>query len=481
MSKLKNLRDFMCPLSWLFYSFGLLIIWIVVFAPTWVELVTVVAIDFLVLTPVIVKVIDPYVMRRLQPSLSLFFDGPNHERIAALSEDQRVALIEGMMDFPRQRALYGYIVSMVYKVGPGLLLIVLYWHHACSNLEQFGKMLTIFLIYYSYFYGIVYIENHDLVSRMIAEIHERCDLTGVFAKIRVPNSTRELLQPEAIALLSIGLFLLIICGLLVAANGPATQGVSLTWQIGAVGIAGMLLAARLWYANRSFLFTGLDQIFRQLETFDPKNFRTITPLHSYSALARFEMTFNQLIARLIADEHELESLVLRQTDKLRYESLGEISGLISHDLAQPLGVIFNLTEILQEDPSKLTTPRYREMLVTNVLHAVELVNSLRAYLRNPESRNGLSSFIEAHEHVIRLLGFQFSAGLMSGVRQEVDREHGSLRLQIGQSDLIHVLYNVYSNALENLRANDVENPALVITSTMDTDGKARAIAWNRLG
>src|SRR5690606_28203303 len=91
----------------------------------------------------------------------------------------------------------------------------------------------------------------------------------------------------------------------------------------------------------------------------------VLPLHTTPALANFEKTVNELTSRLVAYERELSGWIISKTEESRYTALGEIAGLVVHDLSSPLHVINFCTSQLRENPELVSNPRYLDQLTTN--------------------------------------------------------------------------------------------------------------------
>jgi signal transduction histidine kinase len=183
-------------------------------------------------------------------------------------------------------------------------------------------------------------------------------------------------------------------------------------------------------------------------------------LHSDRQLAHFEKIVNGLVERLRSYKHELSRWVFFQTEESRYRALGELSALIVHDLSAPLHVIHFCTEQAKEDPEILRNPRYIDQLTVNGTRSLELINSLKAYLKDGKFKSSGITYAEAHRQVIRLLETQFHSSGFAKIVFDTAPEAVSIRVDIPKADLIHVLMNLYSNSVLNLLQNGVEAPAI---------------------
>ena len=81
------------------------------------------------------------------------------------------------------------------------------------------------------------------------------------------------------------------------------------------------MCSRLWSLERRYFLGGLQQLFKQLDNFNPQEAQRVLPLHSSPVLAR-----------------------------------------IVHDLGAPLQVVAFCAEQIVEDPTRAQNPRYVEQL-----------------------------------------------------------------------------------------------------------------------
>ena len=105
--------------------------------------------------------------------------------------------------------MYGIVFSFVYKVPPAVALIVLVWHHDVTVGVQTLKTLLAFSLLYAYFCAQVYVENHELISERIADLHAKYDWSDVFPGYQPPISKRSFQRSEAIGLAVVWVLLIV--------------------------------------------------------------------------------------------------------------------------------------------------------------------------------------------------------------------------------------------------------------------------------
>ncbi len=159
---------------------------------------------------------------------------------------------------------------------------------------------------------------------------------------------------------------------------------------------------------------------------------------------------------------ELSQLISTQSDKNRYQSVGEFAGLVAHDLTNPIHVSKHCIEMIQGNPAAPETPKYLEMLERNVGRTEELVQALRARLKPTTECAAITSFNEAHKNVLTLLATQYRTKRFDSITFNVSPELNSLFVQASKIDLIHILDNLYRNSVENLLNNKIEQPQITV-------------------
>lgn len=401
-----------------------------------------------------------HIYLKTHPQDAPFFDGVDLEKFKHLSIEQKLQIFDSMCSYPKRRALYTMMAS-VFKVIPGTLVIIFVWEHVISNFAQLGILLGIYLVLFVYFYGAVYIESHIFLSRLMKELHSKLNLKEVFEKTILKNNFSEFKFQENLILV---LLVMMTCLLqaIVVLNHADWSPSEHAFGVVLVGILGMGLFARIWYLGRSFLFGGFEELFEALNNISYEKSEKSLALHTDSLLARFEMNFNNLVERLRQSEHAMSSWVVHESHKSRYRALGEMSSLIAHDLTAPLHVIKFCMNSIRENPDLINNSKYIENISLNVERANELVVAMRARVKDPDNNQLVSDFSSTHKQVLRLLETQFHAKDFRDIDFQVDPALDEISFRLSRSDLIHILENIYRNAVTNLVQNKISHPQIQV-------------------
>lgn len=113
------------------------------------------------------------------------------------------------------------------------------------------------------------------------------------------------------------------------------------------------------------------------------------------------------------------------------------------------------------DPNK--TSQYLEQMDINSQRATELIDSLRLYLRNPDHNKGqISNVPEAFVTVNHLLLAQAQNESLNKINFVIDEALQNISFDIPMSDLIHILYNLTKNSVQNFSDHKMEQPQIKI-------------------
>ncbi|MEW6055683.1 MAG: HAMP domain-containing sensor histidine kinase [Bdellovibrionota bacterium] len=469
---MKKFTDVLSPLSWLYFIVPLFINLVLFFRPSLEEFVLVILVDTIALVPA--AIIELKLFRKLYPESALYFPTVDEQKLKSLSDAEVAGLLKSLMAYPERRARHFAIASII-KVLPAGLIIIFKWEHEVSRLEQALKFLAIEAVAFAYLYGAMYIEIHDFVSRKIADFHKKFNWQSAFHSLPIAKPKSEFFAQENVSLFSV--MLLSVALLWVVVSPSSVQNsTQLRLEVLSVGVVGLALSGRIYYLNRKYFVGGLQQLFQTFESLDFGKNDFVIPLHSSSLLARFESTFNALSNRLRAREIELTQWVRYEAEQSRFRALGEISGLIAHDLAGPLHVIQFCTSELTQTNQGGEQGRFLQQLSTNTDRALELVTSLRAYLKNPDSKLQEASLVEAHRYVLQLLNTQYRRhGFNERMTFDLDPKLNDVVLGISRIDLVHILDNLYKNSVQNILDNAI--PHGEIRVKLHRNDRSKLILW----
>jgi signal transduction histidine kinase len=459
LNRLERLSDCLSPASWLFVVIGSVSALSIIFHPSVYEMLIMLAIDSV--AHLINAKTEQRFFFKINFDLKKYFHNLDTIRFEDLSDQEKKNLIYVLCKFPLRRAVFCYFWAFV-KTIPAMLVMLLYWEHNMSWVNRLMLLIAVQSIQFWFFSCTVFIESHDLLSRKIADLHKKYDLTNVFQDLNVSYSRSEILFHEWVGYAFCVLLILAAHWSIIYVDTDQSHAM-LAIKISTVSLISLVLLSRIWFLNRIFLIKGLETLFKQMENTSYKKYSDVIPLHSAAILAKFDLTFNLLNRRLKASELELSALAFVEAEKSRYRALGEMSGLIAHDLSGPLHVARFCVNQIEEDPQILRNDRrYLEQLSINLDQAIGLTTSIQARIKNSNSNSKQVSILEAHDHVVRLLKIQFNIKEFSDINIKFDQALSSIHVKLQRVDLIHILDNLYRNSFKNLIQNKIEYPEINI-------------------
>ncbi len=477
LNELKRLADFASPMSWIYLSaFANIPLIYILFQPTAKELMILLLVDIL---PVPLHAwLCAHLFVKLFPKAKFYFHDVKEDAIQALPLPEKINLFEAMVATPHRSAIWGVLYSL-FKIIPGVLVVVFVWKHKMSNWEQFFSIMGVGLINASHFYGVVAIEGHRKLSEIVRDLHERYDWTEVFRGSFLPYSRRYFaLQERVPSILVFAFTLLTQCGVILNHPLEASQ-LSLMVKVVIVTLVGLMLHARNRYLVRALFVEGLENIFENMQSMKIKRPNFSLSLHTFPLLGRFEQSFNDLLQRVRVGEQELSSLVIHKSEESRYQALGEFTALVAHDLSNPLHTIQFLVDELSKDPEKFVTDKKSlRHLKANVDSSISFVSSIRNRLRSSDSGEPFSRVYDAYANVLQLLErtlhHQFvSVEFCDSIKNEAAK--------LAPMDLIHIFHNLFSNSLKNFSDHEVRERRISITGKLDSEANRLVIFFSDSG
>ncbi|MEO5968992.1 MAG: HAMP domain-containing sensor histidine kinase, partial [Bdellovibrionia bacterium] len=483
MDQLSKASDCLSPLSRLFVTVATYVPALLLFHPSIQEGLVLLATDILLLHLVIFP-LERKIFCKIYPQCQSFFHLVESEVIEKLDLDGQIQLILALMRFPRQRATFLCLVTLIKNI-PLMLIIVFHWRHETPNAVQFSMILALTLISNAYFYSALYYELHTFLSSLLEKLHLKYDFTKAFQNVHFRYSKKELGIHDLATLLFIIFFVMVLQWTVVTSNDQRST-LNLGIQLLSIASAGVSLFVHIWYLSRRFFLGGLEKLFQQMAVLDYRQASTCLPLHTSSLLAQFDKTFNFLVTRLKASEQELMTFLFQETEKSRYRVLGEISALIAHDLNGPLHAaqycVDQLGKLEFSPDSPKPRNKYYDHLSHSIKRATELTDSLRARLKNSRNTLETSSLHQAHLEVMRLLEMTYSTRGYNNIFFSFDAQLKILILKLSRVDLIQILDNLYRNCIENLLTHPIPNPFLrVYLHSHTKDGVEIGISDNGTG
>jgi len=177
-------------------------------------------------------------------------------------------------------------------------------------------------------------------------------------------------------------------------------------------------------------------------------------------LWQIEKTHSRLVTGRLQDcEMELKKDLHRDAEVHRMTSLGQMTGLVVHDLAEQMGSLklslesFGGVRVKSDvqDVQDVQETDFAEVILVSK-HMEVLLESLRAKLKNPgcppigQCRMGV-----AVDYALALLRISEGVAAANNWQVQVSYEARHLMIALPQSDLIQIMINLGSNALRAMR------------------------------
>lgn len=415
---------------------------------------------------------DKYFLKKFPSYARIYPDPTKVLGSEAITEEGKLQIYNDLCSFPIERSKLVTFGSYI-KAIPTILIVVFYWDHNVSNLTQFFTLFFIMTTTYVYVFGEVYIQSHFYNSVTLRQLHSKFDFSEVFRKVDINEFKHDFEKVERATSLVLLISLLFQVSLVILNSSSDKLELAITVTI--ICMSTGFLLGYLTNLSRSFIFEGIEDLFNVMNSLNYNTGQKDLALHTASILSKFEQSYNLLINRLRLSEQELSSWISSEAERSRFEALGEMSGLIAHDLSGPLHVLCHCVEELRENPESEKRGIYLKRMHDNLERAVDLVNSLRAKLKDGTKTSSKTNFGICHDHAVRLLRTQFDAYKIDKIKIDVPDSLRNTNLSMKQTDLIQILDNLYRNAFDNLITNEIAQPYYRIDLESETEKEVKLI------
>ncbi|MBF0301219.1 MAG: hypothetical protein HQK51_21095, partial [Oligoflexia bacterium] len=387
--------------------------WLVIFNPTIIELLLAILVDVLSLAIYLLLENKFDLFSRIFKQYIKIFPVINISDFAKDSFETRSKKVISILQFPLIRSIYIYIVSYI-KIIPCAVVIIFYWHHPQSdtNLMRGLKIFAIEACILSYFASIVYTSLCNDVSKTLKMLHEILDLTKEMHLVPRPNKREGLFNIELLAISSIIFNMIFLSYLFLLEENISNS--TLYFKLIIIFVTTIIMIARVYQLNRTYFMLALSDIFSKFYDLKSKK-RSIISLHPLSTLMEFQQLYNNLVKELDYKEHEIEKWITYELEDSRYKMLGELAGIVAHDLSGPLHTIGFCAEELKsisfnrhEYYNRFELDQFFHYIDINVKQANNLLETLKAQIKNPSESIESSDVSECYTYTLQLLKTQFS-------------------------------------------------------------------------
>ena len=157
---MKNFVNVMSTNSIAIFATNGIIMFVVLFEPSILELLIMVFVDFLAFLA-IHHLVDMKLYKKMFPDCKAYFPIIKDDIIAELDTPRVKQLLISLSLFPRRRSLYIFIANLV-KVIPAGIVVVYFWEYNHTDyLQLWVKFWSMEFLILSFFSGIVFIETHN--------------------------------------------------------------------------------------------------------------------------------------------------------------------------------------------------------------------------------------------------------------------------------------------------------------------------------
>lgn len=435
---------------------------ILFFSPSIWEFIGVFVIDTLAF--IVFKPIDLRLFRRFHPEASLFFPGlsPDIAKIETLEERRKV--YNDMKEFPAKRSLSLIYVSLI-KIIPAVTFMMIMWGGDEHYLITAVKILGICCFTFSYSISTTYIAYQNAVSQMLQEIHEKYDWSEVFKSVPVEHKTQALSRPEFFSVSAI--FVLTVCMFsVITFNRTVSPWISLV-QIIYILVASAYFSYQILVTTRLQVMRGIDNIVAHFNSSEQQMNPKGLALSVNQTLAFYQQTMNNLLEKNLTSEREIVRWIDQLAENNRYTDLGKISGLLIHDLINPLNIMTAWIYRLKKSPMFARSEDF-DTFEKTLNRIVTLTKNVLNTFRGENNTYRQSTASKAFQLAKDVAPFHFERSALSKIDFSFDIPDG-VEVLIPQPDLIQVLLNLQGNSIKNLIGMNIENPRIWVEVRNQSD------------
>jgi signal transduction histidine kinase len=401
--------------------------------------------------------------RKRNPALAKYFPELSVDQLGSEPATELSEVVNALYRFPRNRTIYLNSVNFA-KVLPATL-VVLFLFDQGTVFWRGAKFFLFELTFFTAFAAINCFETHSKVSEILKRVYSGTEHKRVLLDISAADSGNSLLRMETMAHLALLVFgVALLCLQILVPEEEL--GVLQVARLVTILCLGFLVNARIYFLSREALFSGISQVMQSMKGVDLTKETPLLSLHTSQELNSMERAFNAMSIRLRENQAELSEWIQYESDQNRYRTLGEVAGLVVHDLGTPLHVIrYCVDELFKASAGGSENP-LKPRVERSLEKAMSLIESLRAYLKDGHRGRHSVDFKEAHPYVLRVLSVEFGRSLGDHMLESVitaDAEVMKLKFACARLDLIQILDNLYRNALQNMLENRVSDVSIRVS------------------
>ncbi|MDM7860372.1 HAMP domain-containing sensor histidine kinase [Alteromonas sp. ASW11-36] len=226
-----------------------------------------------------------------------------------------------------------------------------------------------------------------------------------------------------------------------------------------------MLAAFPDFAENGHFDSAIDAYMNDKQVIeDPIYNRT---LNKYFRVVSFKKPDMDFLLVYFTDVTERENLKLDAINNSKLISLGELSGAVAHEINNPLQIISGSAEMLQNSVSSedFVGAKCLKNIHSTVVKISQIIDNLRRLSRNETGKidsvdvnNVVKKTVQLYEQRIKLKDIKLI---------EVYETGDNAYVQTIEVNLIQILNNLLSNAIDALHSNSTNDKSLIIKVERD--------------
>jgi signal transduction histidine kinase len=447
----------MSKTNWMFVVMGTLPIYAMLFGSVWYLFLFSVVLDSIVLG--FFQKVDSKLFLKVYPRFSGHFPELSLPRLHAFANESGVVALEKfLIDLCRHRAFYNMVLTII-KLLPTYAYLLYFctgkvgFETSALLLVGVGAMVAVFTFGVSIFDSSTYCST--VLKQAVQTLKFEPDTVS-----RLPSFGLNFLssvRAEAAILFSFLILFTVSIGVLVVS--PPEHYVWQTFLV--LAVSTFLMFARLYFLQRSSVWNGITEVIDDLS----EGKLQASSYNLNEMVYPIRSAFRTLGGQYSLVKKEQESLERRAINLEHYQSLGEFSALVVHDLSSPLHAAnFWLTEALQKD---LENSNLSKALV-GVRQSMRLVENLRSRIRNKNGDLCANPF-ETVTVALEFLKIQWAPEEFNRISFDIDTRLSPLWVEIGNSELLQIFDNLLKNSINSLLKGDFQKPTVEILLESQTD------------
>ncbi|MBI2712794.1 MAG: hypothetical protein HYX41_08080, partial [Bdellovibrio sp.] len=313
--------------------------------------------DFVIISGL--EILSVLLLRRIELRFSTktieFFNSTNQTRL----------LIE-YLGIPQSRAFSLALLGLLRDI-PALLYLVTLSHQA-SSLILGLVWTTLSVLLNTALYCTRYNETRQTLTRFIQDAHAKMDLSNAVMRLKFdPKHSSPHSRPYLNLVILMGFMLLLPLYAL-----PHFRERFEMLDLFLILTPGMLIFLNLWNQNREFTSESFRTMASALSGFDLEKKEIRLELLCSENSLRLAQAFYLMQRRVSCAESEITKILIEESDKRRFQFLGEIAGLVAHDLSGPLHAAHFYSEELLENPNHPKKDEFIKKLSKNIRSSIRI-------------------------------------------------------------------------------------------------------------